>query len=643
MEIRDRYNNIFLRIVGVHCYDNSGRWAFEKKGDYICNAQGYWVYKIIGDRVYDSQNNWVGNLQYAAPSPPPPPPPTPAPVYTGRLPGDTPAHRPATVTASEPTYRRHSPITSETSDTSHTSPGRFGTSPRPGIAAPPKTNFTAKKQPKSKNIFIIIAATGAVIFGVFLVFIIFTELLFSATFRSMGFRREPPLPYEVITFGRYDFIFYFGDGRFYVGRDNDRWGIVDARGNEIIPFGRYDYFMDASPGGGILVSSGGSYIVFDAQGNQLASFDRFDGVQYVTDDRFIANIISGETNRAALIDAQGNEIIPFGRYNNIWAAPGGKWFTVWDGNRIGLLDAQGNEVIPLGRYDDIQIVHEDRFIVSSWPNFMDFFDAPEADYEDAEFLSPRWAVLDTAGREVIPHGRFDWITDAAGHRFIVTEGRRTGVLDTHGNEIIPLRHERIWPAGYYFFVVRDGGRYGVLDARGQELIPPGRYDEILYVSNGHFLVRSEGDRCEDTWEWLNARWAIVDSRGREVIAPGRYDEIIAVSADRFIVRIGGALNTRTWQIEGARWGVLDASGSEIIPIGRYDRISRLGQYSFIFHDAGDNIDFIVNAGDRVGVRCADGYEIIPLGRYERIRSIHGRLAIVNRGGRVGVINIDAIE
>ena len=615
MEIRDRYNNIFLRIVGVHCYDNSGRWAFEKKGDYICNAQGYWVYKISGDRVYDSQNSWVGNIHYApAPSPPPPPPPTPAPVYTSRLLDDTPVHRPAAPETLLDRGRASAPHYTN----------------RPVISAPLRTRSPAPSQPLSKNFYI--AAAGGVLGLIAIVFLIILVMP----------RREPPLPYEVITFGRYDRIFYFGGGSFYVGRDNDRWGIVDARGNEIIAFGRYDHVVDISPGGSIIASDGRSFIVYDTQGNELASFDRFDSVSYVTRDRFIVNIISGEMVRAAVIDAQGSEIIPFGRYNSIWASTCGRWFTVWDGSRIGIIDAQGSEVIPLGRYDDIQTVHEDRFIVSTWPNFPDFFETYETEYE-AAFTPPRWAVLDAAGREIIPYGRYDWINDAIGNRFIAAEGGRSGILDTHGNEIIPLRYDRIWPAGYYYFIASDGNRRGVLDLRGQELIPFGRYDEILYVSDGHFLVRSGGTISETTWEWVNARWAIVDSQGREVIAPGRYDEIIAVSADRFIVRIGGALNPRTWLMEGARWGVLDASGSEIIPIGRYDRIARLDQYAFYYHGTADNIDFIVHAGDRVGVRCANGQEIIPLGRYDRIQSVHNGLAIVERGGRVGVINIGAIE
>ena len=179
--------------------------------------------------------------------------------------------------------------------------------------------------------------------------------------------------------------------------------------------------------------------------------------------------------------------------------------------------------------------------------------------------------------------------------------------------------------------------------QGQEVIPLGRYDEISYTIGGHFLVRSGGDRDPDTWEWANAHWAIVDSQGRVVVAPGRYDEITAASDSRFIVRIGGNFNPTTWQMENARWAVLDAQGNEVIPFGRYDRIHLLGHFSFLYHDAGMVYDFKVTAGDRIGVRCLGGHEVIPMGRYDWVQSIHNGLAIVVRDGRVGVVNLEAMD
>ena len=48
--------------------------------------------------------------------------------------------------------------------------------------------------------------------------------------------------------------------------------------------------------------------------------------------------------------------------------------------------------------------------------------------------------------------------------------------------------------------------------------------------------------------------------------------------------------------------------------------------------------FIVRNEDRVGVLCINGEEVIPMGRYDHVLSIHNGIAIVERGGRVGLIN-----
>ena len=592
MELRDRHNNIFLRIVDMNCYDNQGRWAYEKKGEYICNTQGYWVYKIIGDRVLDTQENWIGNVHYPA---------RPAPPVTGKTSG---------------------PMRHEVMKPPVTGPVSRVKSPGP-------------RSPRGRNKIYIITAGVVGLIAVMVVVII------AATGGTEAGGTRPAstatvathtLPYEVITFGRYDEIIYYGDGRFMVSRggwENQRWGIIDVHGNEIIAFGRYDNLQYLTSDGNFVVRSGRTFYVLDPSGNEITSFDRFDGVSYVTNNRFVANIFSGDTSRAAVIDAQGNEIIPFGRFNNIWAPRGSQWYIVWDGERVGLVDEQSNEIIPLGRYDDIQAVCDERFIVSTW--------------SEAHMIS-RWALLDLNGQEIIPFGRYDWVNNVelAGNHLIVGDGGLVGIFDMYGNVVLPFRYDGLWPSGENYLIATDGERSGIIDINGQELISIGRYDAVMHAFAGHFLVRSGGEVCEDTWDWVNARWAIVNSQGYEIIPLGRYDGISMVSNDRFVVRIGGVLNTDTWQMEGARMGVRDAYGNEIISIGRYDSITTIGQYAHQFGIAFD-FGFVVNAGDRIGVRCIDGQEIIPLGRYDHIQSMINGLAIVERDGRVGLINISRIE
>jgi len=437
----------------------------------------------------------------------------------------------------------------------------------------------------------IIAATGA-----------FALVAIAAIVILFAFRSYNP-PYEVISIGRYDAISYIGDNRFLVLRGsgaNARWGVEDIRGNEIIVFGRYDFLDDEflTHDGNFIVRDGRIFFILDSRGREITSFDRYDRVSYVTSNRFIVSTGTGTNTRAGVVDARGNEIISLGRFTHIAASEGGRWYTVWDGNRVGVLNDRGNEVVSIGRYDHITIVPGDRIIVSV-----------------GDWANRRWAVLDSRGQEIITLGRYDEISVAGDSVFFVREGNRWGVLDARGNEVVPFRYDSIHMVGENNFVARDGNRWSVLDLRGNEIIPPGRYDGISYALNGRFLVRS------------NDRFGVLDARGNEVIPLGRYDEIIPVPGDRFIVGSGTS--------GSRRWGVVDARGNEIISLGRYDSVT-----TFEWQWFSDDVDygFIVRTGDRVGAVGLDGQEIIPLGRYDRIIGIYNRLAIVERDGRVGVIN-----
>ena len=463
--------------------------------------------------------------------------------------------------------------------------------------------------------------------------VVFVAVFVTIIVASAGRAYNPP--YEVISFGRYDEIVYIGYGQFLVAREDwERTGVRDVYGNEIIEFGRFEYLFDeidvhfrAFRDGNFFITDARTFYLFNRAGNEIVSFDRFDWVDYVTENSFIVYTGTGQNARVGVIDARGMEIIPIGRFDRITASNNGRWFRVQDGNRIGVLNASGTEIISMGRFDSILFAAGNRFIVST-----------------GQSQNRRVAALDSRGQEIIALGRFDQIQAAGDSFFTVRDGNDWGVLNVRGDEVIPFRYSRIQMVGNNNFIVLDGDRTGVLDTRGNEIITIGRYDEISYAGNERFLVRSGGER---TWGsvWEGARWGILDTRGNEVISFGRYDEIIPAPGDRFVVRSGGTFNEDTRVLENARWGVLDTRGTEIISSGRYDSIywlrdSWLGrEVEFISSDYG----FIVQSGDRVGFRCVDGREIIPMGRYDEVQSMYNGLAIVARGGRVGVINTRRIN
>lgn len=189
-----------------------------------------------------------------------------------------------------------------------------------------------------------------------------------------------------------------------------------------------------------------------------------------------------------------------------------------------------------------------------------------------------------------------------------------------------------------------------------EVIQMGRYDDILYIGNGQFVVmRGSG---------ANARWGVQNTRGRDIIEFGRfdmpndesfvahdgnfvvqrgrtfyilnsngseitsfdrYDRISYVSPNRFIVGTGIGGNVRT--------GLVDRRGNYIIPMGQYDRLQPI--------ENGDR--FIAWDGSRKGILDARGNVIISLGRYDHIQPVPGSRYIVQEGTRVALLDNRARE
>jgi hypothetical protein len=341
-------------------------------------------------------------------------------------------------------------------------------------------------------------------------------------------------PYEVISPGRYDSVFYIGNNRFLVERGN-RWGIQDTRENEIVPFGRYEDIIDfREDGSGMIVRNNRTFYVLNSNGREVNTFDRYDYVWFAGNNRFVVAMGTGRNSRAGVVDSRGNEIIRLGDYTDIEATDCGKYYIVWDNDRTGVLDSRGRDMIPL-RYDSIFQAGDTGFIVT-----------------DREHTG----VINSRGNEIVQMGRYDSVTYALNGRFLVRQGTRndtrSAVIDSRGNEVVQMgRYESILPVQGDRFIVTTGTgmdmRHGVIDARGNEIIQIGRYDQIYARFSEHpmdditpgFIVHSSD------------RVGYIGVNGQEIIPVGRYDSIHSVHNGLAIVSRGigwdariGVFNTR---------------------------------------------------------------------------------------------------
>lgn len=331
------------------------------------------------------------------------------------------------------------------------------------------------------------------------------------------------------------------------------------------------------------------------------------------------------------------EVISLGRYDEISYIGGGRFLVMrgaWPNTRWGVEDVRGNELIAFGRFDmpgDEFLTHDGNFIVRDGRTFF---------------------ILDSTGEEIASFDRYDWVSYVTSNRFIVSTGSggnvRAGVVDSQGNEIIPLgRYTNISASqNGRWYIVWDGNRVGALNERGDEIISLGRYNSIQAVPGDRFIVT--------TGSWPNMRPAVLNSAGNEIISLGRYDEIWPAGDAHFIVREGGSWgvlnaagnetipfrydsihlvgNNNFIVQDGERWGVLDSRGDEIISLGRYDEISYARDGRFLVRSGGVRDAWLQWEGARWGVLDSRGNEIVPLGRYDEIRPVPGERFIVRSGG-----------
>jgi len=167
------------------------------------------------------------------------------------------------------------------------------------------------------------------------------------------------------------------------------------------------------------------------------------------------------------------------------------------------------------------------------------------------YPNTRVSLVDRNGNHVTPQDRFESMED---FRYGVATARIAGggwvLLDEHGNET-PLPYEQVWWFSEGVTIVSTGGRRGVIDTRGNEIVPLGQFDNINSFSEGMTPVR---DR-------QTGLYGFIDTSGQLVI-PAIYER--AYSFENGFAVVSGP--------DGA--GVIDIQGREVLPI----QFEQIGQY-----------------------------------------------------------------
>lgn len=255
--------------------------------------------------------------------------------------------------------------------------------------------------------------------------------------------------------------------------------------------------------------------------------------------------------------------------------------------------------------------------------------------------------VNDCGTLIIPVD-YDEIEAGSDGLFVVTEGKKKGVVDSNGKTIVPIEYDDIdigkimGNCGGLIVVKNEQKRsdneknytYGLYNKDGVIVAPMGKYESIRIRDNFGFGGMAEVDILKEikkvTEEYAGSDK--VDVYEMRVTDEGILlkDGTLLTSYDRMSIEKNGLIKVH----KGNLVGVLNDKGKIIVPI-QYDNVS-----------IRDNLIKVEtpyqNDGRKYGVFNNKGEVVVPVGKYVSI-NIEDKYIVVGKNGKKGVLNQKGME
>jgi WG containing repeat len=490
----------------------------------------------------------------------------------------------------------------------------------------------------------------------------------------MGLQKNLRKP---ITPAVYDTLFMvskakFAGKRFNTTRQQSFWGVINASGENIIPF----EFRVLTINQGLAIVGKAehnliNYGVYSLEGTVLIK-PKYEYVKVL--NRYL--ITAKKDGHTYLFNETGGKILQVEADSISLLSPG--YLAFYINGKAGIISSS-NEIIVPGIYRDIKMTGAEIWVKNfpKW-NIIKGYDTLTYNYETIKDWGDNFIVAGS-GRAVIINQdnkaiskSYNAITAVNAHFALAKNGNKLGVINSHGQEIIPVNYAQIITDEEVIYTRHSGkhGKWLLFDYYGYSKTKL-KYDSIRPISEGRIAIERNG------------RWGYLDRYGVEVISPV-YDQVQPFKNGLAVVTFYG------------EQGIINRSGKWLalpikIDIRSYDNNTLLGvvdnQYQ-IRNFAGDLIYFtnneleMISTGfierDSIGViirsiswngtfkydvfkdgsRMTGGsgllifkannkygfkdqqQRIIIANRYEAVKPFHQRMAAIKINNKWGFINLD---
>lgn len=315
--------------------------------------------------------------------------------------------------------------------------------------------------------------------------------------------------------------------KYFAVYTNDKWGVIDSKGNTIIE-PTYDetiiipdhtkgifictYDVDYTKNTyhtKVLNEKGEEILTGYEQVQAIENYDKSNNLWYEN------NVLKVKKDgKYGLIDLSGNKIVEC-EYDAIDSLKGTNNSLITEkGGKKGLVDRTGSVIIDneyaaisaiSEKYENGYIVKNDKgkYGVISYTKTVALepkYEAVKAIYGNGEYFvvkeNGKWEIADISGNQYLS-GKFDDVKSINNGYAVVKKDGKYGVLSiTDGSVILTVKYQDITYAAGNNYIVKDNSKYGVMNAEGKTLVDF-KYANMIYRDTANFYEATNQDYTSD--------------------------------------------------------------------------------------------------------------------------------------------------